>query len=485
MSIGTIWLASNIVLKGEFKAYFRRWKESALFWFLIGILALHLFGLIYTNDFNFALRDLNTKLPLFVIPISIIAFPIKKEWLRYILYFYIVSLCITSTINLIVDWTNPQADFRSISLFGSHIRYTILIVMGVLVGFYLFQQEKKLRLVWTLIILWLLFYVYQSQVFSGYVSILMLVIALLVYGAIHLKQKALKNSLLFSILVGLAAMIYFGFSFFSQNTSRTDFSNYPEKTPYGNTYLHDTSFIWYENNNHVMSFISEKELKESWNKRSTINYDSLDHKKHEVKSTLIRYMASKGLTKDRDGMKEMTENDIKNVELGYTNINQLSRSPLSRLQNLKNAIQLYNETRDPNGNSIIERIEHFKIGRLIVQDNWLVGVGTGDVQNVFNKYYEKTESKLKEENWNRAHNQFLTFWISFGIVGLILFTTFWFWFTAKAIRKKSFLMLGFALIAIGSFLSEDTIETQQGVTFIAFFIAVSYLNSLMKPSDLK
>lgn len=485
MSIGTIWLASNLVLKADFRSYWKRWKTSKLFWFIVGILLLHLVGLTYTEDLNYAFRDLNTKLPLFVIPIAIIAYPIRKEWLPYILYFYLASLCITSTINLITDWTNPQSDFRSLSQFGSHIRYTILIVMGILVGLHLFQTRKKFRLLWVLIIAWLIFYVYQSQVFSGYVSLIMLILAFLIYHIFKIKKVIVKNTLLLSILVSLVLGIFFGVQFFTPHNYHTDFSNLPEKTPYDNRYLHDTAFVWYENGHHVMSYISEKELRKSWNERASIDYDSLDKNGHKIKSTLIRYMTSKGLKKDHDGMKKMSDDDVKNVEKGYTNIKQVSRSPMARLENLKNEIHLYNQTGNPNGNSITERIEHFKVGELILQDHWLFGVGTGDVQQVFNEYYSSTNTKLDRENWNRAHNQFLTFWISFGIIGFLFFSALWYYLTIKALTQKSFLALGFVFIAVGSFLSEDTIETQQGVTFIAFFLAISHLYLTNKDTRLK
>lgn len=477
MSIGTIWLASNIVLKADFKKYWENWTSNGTFWFILGFLALHIVGLIYTDNFNYAFHDINAKLPLFVIPIAIIAFPIKRDWVNYVLYFFLASLCLTASINLITDWSNPQVDFRSISLFGSHIRYTILVVTGILVSIHLFEIKPALRVLWLLVIALFTFYIYRSQVFSGYVSLLMLIIALAIWVIIKMNNKRFKNTLLFLLLISIISILWGGFRYFSASPDTTSFSELPEKTSLGNPYLHDTSFVWYENGNHVMSFIAEKELKKSWNSRSNIDYDTLDQKGHELKSTLIRYMASKGLTKDFDGMEKMTDQDIRNVEVGYTNINQLSHSPLQRIENLKNEIHLFRRTGDPNGNSITERMEHFRIGTKIVRDYWLIGVGTGDVQTVFNEYYEKSSSKLNEQNWNRAHNQFLTFWITFGILGFIIFLSFWYYMVMQAVSQKSLLMLGFVFITIGSFLSEDTLETQQGVTFVAFFIAISYLSN--------
>ena len=485
MSIGTIWLASNIILKADFKSYWKNWRSNILAWFVLGILILHLIGLTYTNDFDYAFRDLNTKLPLFVIPLSIIAFPIRKEWLNYVLYFFLLSLCITTMINLYTYWSNPQADFRSLSLFGSHIRYTILVVMGILVCIYFLIQKKKFGMLWLAPLLWFAFYVYQSQVFAGYVSIIMIILAAILFGILNLNNKAVKIGLLILTIFGLFGCIFMSVKFLEIDKQQIDFTELPEKTPRGNEYIHDTTFVWYENGNHVMSYISTDELEQEWNKRSDIDYSGTDQNGHKIQSTLVRYMASKGLKKDKDGMQNMTREDIENVEKGYTNYKQVSGSPLTRIENLKNDIFMYSLTGDPNGNSFIERIEHFSVGMLIVRDHPFLGVGTGDVQNIFNDYYKKTNTKLDRNKWNRAHNQSLTFWITFGVFGFILFSGLWVFVGYQSVKLNSFFVLCFCLIAIGSFLSEDTIETQQGVTFIAFFLAVSHILLQYKRHNLK
>lgn len=475
MSIGTIWLASNLVLKADFKQYWFRLKKSRMALFIGTLLLLHLTGLFYTEDFSYAFRDLNTKLPLFVIPIALIAYPIKKEWQNFPLYFFILSLLITSILNSYTSSVEPQTDFRSFSLFGSHIRYTILVVMGIAVIIHLTRFKWRWLLFSSPLILWFLYYTYQSQVFSGYVSLLMVVLSLFIYGSLRLQNTRIRLLSLFIVTGGIVGVVSLMTNYFSPDNTTFVFGNLPEYSKKGNPYYHDTTFMWFENGNHVMSFIVEEELKKSWNERSHIQLDALDKNGHEIKSTLVRYMSSKGLTKDAEGMKNMSDQDIQNVTLGYTNINQLNPSPFTRIENLKNEIQQYALTKDPNGNSLLERIEHFKTGIEIVKDHWFLGVGTGDVQLTFDTYYSQTHSKLEKDRWHRAHNQLLTFWITFGIPGLLLFAGLWYWMMLKAVKLKSFFILTFVLVAVGSFLSEDTIETQQGVTFISYFLGISGL----------
>ncbi len=50
-----------------------------------------------------------------------------------------------------------------------------------------------------------------------------------------------------------------------------------------------------------------------------MDYDGKDEKGQELKMTLIRYLNSKGLRKDAEGMDQLDEKDIRNVEQGIAN----------------------------------------------------------------------------------------------------------------------------------------------------------------------
>ncbi|MEZ5199206.1 MAG: hypothetical protein R2764_23325 [Bacteroidales bacterium] len=66
-------------------------------------------------------------------------------------------------------------------------------------------------------------------------------------------------------------------------------------------------------------YVSDKELEESWKSRSSFDYRGKDKKGQELKQTLIRYLNSKNLRKDMDGMAELTDKDIRNIEQGISN----------------------------------------------------------------------------------------------------------------------------------------------------------------------
>lgn len=475
MSIGTIWLASNLLLKADFKIYWRNWKYNGVFWFVVLVLVLHLIGLIYTENLAYAFHDLKVKLPLFVIPVALIGYPIEKKYFNIILYGFLLSLLITSTINLVYMMNNQAEDYRNFSLFGSHIRYALLVITGILVAVYLWINNSRLGLLYCILSLGFVFYTLISQVLSGYVALVFLAIGFLIFFIQKIQKKRWRRFIISVILIFVFLGSYQAYIYLKPNTQSVAFGDLPEKTLFGELYYHDTTSLRFDNGHHIMSYISEKELAAEWNKRSNIDLDTKTKDGYLLKMILIRYMSSKGLTKDKEGMSLMTEQDIKNVESGIPSVTYSYSILHRKLVGLKDEIFHYSIGGDPDGSSLLQRIEHWKAGMSLIKNNWLIGVGTGDVQKEFELQYSKSNTQLDTHNWKRAHNQFLTFWITFGIVGFIVFTGFWLWYLWKNIQSGNLIGIGFTLIAIASFLSEDTLETQQGITYISLFLGLSVM----------
>lgn len=475
MSIGTILLAANLILKGDFNSYWKRWKGSVVFWFILLVFVLHIIGLLYTQDFAYSLNDLNAKLPFFIIPTALIAYPVSQKQIHYILYGFLLSLFITSAINFNYILSHKGGDYRDYSLFGSHIRYALLIVTGILVSLYFSFKHKAFWVAYLPLILWFAYYTLISRVFNGYLSIPFVLLALILYFIGKIPQRS-KQNIAFTLLTGF--MIVCGLLLYQNlkpHEKLDGFAHFPTHSKSGEVYQNDTTNLWLENGHPVLSLIAPLELEKAWNERSNIKFYDVLGNEFRVRDILVRYMASKGLTKDKEGMEQMTDWDIHNVENGTATILD-TYSPLKRnWLSLKNEVKQYTVGGNPNGNSLLQRLEHWKAAKEIIKANWIFGVGTGDVQKAFNDEYARSDSRLDMDNRKRAHNQYMTFWIAFGIVGFLVFTIFWFWYLAKNIQVGSLIGIGFTLIAMVSFLSEDTIETQQGVTFIALFLGISEL----------
>jgi hypothetical protein len=237
----------------------------------------------------------------------------------------------------------------------------------------------------------------------------------------------------------------------------------------GNIYEHNFNIYGIENGNYIGLYVCNKELAEEWTKRSKINYDSTDARKQEIKITLIRFLNSKGLRKDAEGIKALSDKEIKAIEKGIANYLYMNEFSIkSRIYMILFEFNNYAISGTTKGYSIIQRFELWKAAIGIIKQNFWIGVGTGDMVDAYQNQLTIMNSDLKNQKI-RSHNQYLSIFSAFGVIGLI---TFLISYIYPAIYSKSFnkfLFVSFFLIASLSMINEDTIETQTGVTFFAFF----------------
>lgn len=167
----------------------------------------------------------------------------------------------------------------------------------------------------------------------------------------------------------------------------------------------------------------------------------------------------------------------KNIEQGIPTILALESGLKKRIYELQYEL---NSQQNPNGHSILHRIEYWKTGWSIVKQHYLVGTGIGDYKDAYQQAYIKSKSVLEQKNRLESHNQFLGILIATGSIGLFLFlfhirTSFLqFW------RNKNKIALLFYLICLTSFLAEDTLTTLAGMSFYSFFFGLFINNDQYK-----
>ena len=225
-----------------------------------------------------------------------------------------------------------------------------------------------------------------------------------------------------------------------------------------------------ENGFYMARNIQYDEIYKGWQKISKANVLGNDKKGNPIVWTLLRYMTSKGLTKDSVGLTQLSKKDIENIENGVANYKYADASALRiRVKDFLSEYQNYKNGANPSGNTMLMRFEFWKAAIYVIKRNVWVGVGTGDAQAAFGKAYMRTETNLTHDWRLRSHNQFLAITVSFGILGLILFVVSLI-YPAIVLRKKlAGLYFAFLFIAVISFLTEDTLESQSGVSFFAYF----------------
>jgi len=441
------------------------------------ILLFHLIGLIFTTDFDYAFKDIRTKLPLLLLPLFLStseAFD-NKGFYRFMILF-ILAIWVRSAFNSWLLLTQQYIDIRDVSRNVSHIILGLLLALGIF-SLLRFSLKKNLfpgwsRILFVFMIVWFSGYLLLSKSFTGLAITVLTLIVLIPIYILKAKNRWLKTGLLFLILL-FSSGIFFYFrsmvhDFYKVNP--VDFSRMEQYTSRGNRYIHNIYSPQTENGNYLWIYIQWDELRDSWNKRSNISFDSTDKKKQPVAYTLVRFLTSKGWHKDADAVEKLTASEIGAIEKGVANVVFLEEFTLrGRVYEFLHGFETYRETGNPTGSTLMQRLEFWKASLGLIRENWILGVGTGDMNVVFHDQYKKMGSKLAPDQWWRSHNQFLSIFIGFGIWGLL-------WFLFAIIyppllikRQNDYFMLVFLTIAFLSMLTEDTIESQTGVVFFSFF----------------
>ena len=338
-----------------------------------------------------------------------------------------------------------------------------------------FHNEK---VVYFILIIILSAFIFILKSLTGIVVFLILLVFTLVWLALQSKnRKALYVLIIPVILIPLSLVGYSTYcisKFYKVDT--IDFSTLEKKTLSGHSYSNNLQSKDVENGHYVWLYMCEDELKNGWNSRSSLAYDGKDLKGQEIKYTLIRYLTSKGWRKDSAGVRMLSTEDVKLIESGTANYiygNKWKLYPY--IYRVLWEIESYRRGGSPAGHSVAQRWLYLNISKEIIQEHFWLGVGTGDVQKEFNKIYEAKYKDIPVHWRRRAHNQFITFWITFGIIGFSIILFAFFLPVFARIKTASYLGYIFILIAILSMLNEDTLETHAGATFIAFFYSLFFM----------
>jgi O-antigen ligase len=176
------------------------------------------------------------------------------------------------------------------------------------------------------------------------------------------------------------------------------------------------------------------------------------------------------------------EGDIRAIERGQANALHDRGTIRERVEEVLLEIELYRNKGSASGHSVTMRVEFQKAGFAIAKANWWSGVGTGDTQHAFDTYYTDTHSTLDKKWWLRAHNEYLTLWISFGVFGLLWSLFAWWWPAYAHGAWKHPLFMAWAIAFGVSCFTDDTIETQAGATFFALYYALFVFAAPKEPT---
>ncbi|MBK8846961.1 MAG: O-antigen ligase family protein [Bacteroidetes bacterium] len=490
MSVSQFVIAGSWLIYGT---YFSRLKGlflNKLFMVFASVYLLHLLGMLWTTDVDYGLNDLRIKLPLLFFPFMLMSMPLpEKKHFRWVLLAFVGAVFASTMVSLFVYlgwWKAVVRDSRDISIFISHIRLSLMVVLAIFILLhYLHDFSKIIIAIAVAAIAWFIYFLFLLNSFTG-------IVILIACGIYFISKKIFTRAHL-PYAIGLSACFIAATCWFfiyvkniianENNCVEQQLFETKLTTASGASYTFNDRLNGCENGFKCGNYICEPELQQEWNKRSQYNYDSLDNKKNYIRFTLIRYLTSKGLKKDSAALASLDVSDIEAIESSITNYKLKKVSPfVLRLHQTayeyKNALISNNL----NGSSVMMRFIYWKASIQIWKEKFLTGHGTGDNKLVFNKWY--TAHPVLEEKWQlRSHNQYLAIAVSFGLIGLAIFF-FGILYPVYAARAYlAWLFNIFLITALMSFINEDTLETQAGVTFFVFFYSLFML--LFRKSEKK
>lgn len=454
-----------------------QFKHPYYLW-IIAFFILHVLGLLHTADLALGLKDIKIKLPLLIIAVSMSAAPdLDVACQKKLLHFYLLGLAAGMLHALAVDFGLLYDDViekRSIFKLGiSHIRFGLMLDLGILwIGYILlkFTHSLKSLFFYGVMLVWMVVFLCYAQLITGIIILVSIIALGASYYVLRYSQYWSKIIYLGLVLAVVCMTLLLGNKVYqTQIAFKPMVVDTSLRTLNGNSYSFDSSYNVFENGYRCGDYIAESEMNAAWQMRSSMNIYGKDKRGGILKFTLIRYLTSMGLYKDSAAVMQLQPYDIKLIEQGEANAATVRMNPLlARIITSLWELQTYNTSHYASGHSVAMRMVFWKMGYEIFKSNLWIGVGTGDLKQAFDQRYSSEPTVLSERFQLRAHQQYLSIAIAFGIVGLVFFIgMLLYMYTVQYKKGNTFFML-VSCITILSMFTEDTLETQAGATFVAW-----------------
>lgn len=484
MTLSLVLLTANWLLTADFKAKIKSFlsNKPAIAFTLIYI--LNIIGLLWTQDFRFALQnDLLHKLPTLLLPIIITTSPqLSKQRVNQLLLLFIASVFAVTLVGLFIRLFNQGVDFRQASPFVPNVYFSMMLVIAAFQLPFLAKPPHiplRIKVLASAVSLWFVFYIFFLRSLSGLVAFL----GVLVFIVIKSNKRKFKLAFL-----GVFTFLFVFFVWLFVDMYRITHTEIIENnrlliyTINGDAYSHDTTHILRENGNLVYINIAQNELAKEWGRVSASNFYGEDNTNHELRHTLYRYMASKGLTKDSVGFSSLTHDDILAVENSIPNYLYTSWPGIFvRVHQTAMGLYMYKKSgyKQPSWSTLTERLDLWRASYVAFKQKPLVGWGTGSILVAQNYGLSKNQSVLLGKGM-KPHSQYLYILLTLGALGLLAHIFLYGYFVRESKVYRVFMFNIFLIVFAIYFIANNSIESQVGQNMFVLF-SLLYWVSLSKP----
>jgi len=480
ISITAVALLVVWILTGDYKIKWNKLIHNKNALLLMSIPLVYLIGLCFTHNFTLGLQEFNKSLYWFIFAFVLgSSSPVSYKNTCRLLSIYIVTVSIAAGVALFkllfIDAIH-FSDFRKVTWID-HIPFSYQIAFVIWLIFYFIYTGKFSGIqksLLFLLIVFLIFALFSLKSFSAYLYFGVMSCTALLMLIWKVKKKIYKfilGGVLILIIVFPTLYIYCCVQKF-YNIIEYNVDEIEKYTAQGNLYHHNFNSKIKENGNYIGLFICEKELIPLWDAHSQKKYDSRTSTDYPFSTVILRYMASKGLTKDAEGFAQLSQKDIENIENEIPNYiyadNKLSVYP--RIYETIWELDQYEINRNPNNKTLAQRIELALLAGNIIKDHLWIGVGLGNNAQAYEKAIAQSKSKLAKQKTGSAHNQYLNYLIRFGILGALYILGVLIWVFFKGRKNNPFLITLFFVSMLAANLGEANWETFIGLNYFGFFM---------------
>lgn len=449
----------------------------ALSW--TGLYVLLLLSLLYSEDRISGWGLLRTMIPLFSYPLALtMRGGLSLSEFRTAALIFLVSVATASLYDIVqLNYFSWPSDHRIISRTVSHLRLGYFLVWGMVLcleGWWRRWLKGPVATLWILLALAMLVMIRSI----GMLPFLALV-GLLYYREIFRRPRWLAVFIILGLIL-VSFVVFESYRAVYYFSLKPDRSQLDSVLALGSPYAHWDDGSLLENGTPALVGIYEASLEKAWKQRSSLSYFGPDRKGQPLRTTLIRYLASRGFwIKDSNAVQQLSEEDVRAVEHGHTNFLMSKRFSLAgRLYEVLWEIREYTRDGNPQGRSLATRLELWKAGLQIIKNHMRRGVGVGDVRQALSDQLDRAHSHLIYNKSYGPHNQWLLLAMTGGVPLLLwawLSLLLPLWVSRSLIRLTNKPFVFFILLLLGSGFWEDIYETQASMTFFSFFYWTTFL----------
>lgn len=496
ISLGIFILLISLLISGNFISKWKKLVQIRTPLVLASVFFIFMLGLLGTDHREEASREILRALYWIAFPIILASSPILSSKEKYqIGFFFIMALCASALVILIRMFLLDEhisRNFRSLAMVD-HIPLSYQFAFGFWIMMYGFAKKiwdsKPVWIKWaaicTSVYILVVFILLKSL--TGYVFFMAMGISSLVFLVWDFKNRNLKLFFLAVLLFLIGAPVYYVNEHIRQfySVDRVHPEHIDLKTSAGNPYRHDFDDSMKENGHFVYLYICEKELRDAWNERARIPYNSFMSGSDSLKYIIFRYMTSKGLRKDADGFRQLSDTDIRNIENGICNIiyDGSGLGVDARIYETIWELDQYLNGKTAKDKSLAQRIEMFRLSIEAIRKRPWLGYGLGDQQQAYAEIAESARARMPVDQLGSAHNQYLSQLLRFGIVGSLAFFGTLMYVMVKAVGFKNYFLNGLVAGYFAANFGESNFDTFIGINFFGLTFSLLCWNMLDRDSD--